>query len=305
MASATSARESTGRTISRRGLKRFGNGATYAVLVLWLIFVFFPLYWILSLSFKNETEVFTQPPMLWSVQTTLDNYLNVLNIARVGQAAIAGGSTTNSPQYFLNSLIIVGCAIVITVVFGLFSSYAISRFRFVGRSFISILILFSQMIPSMLIMMPLYVTYVEFGLYNTYGGLIFAYQLFSLPFFIWLLRSHISTVPVELEDAARVDGCNVVQIMALIVIPLITPGLVASGILVFIGMWNSWITALLLGGSEIQPVTVGIMSYSAYYQIAWTRLAAASVIAITPEIIAGVFIQRYIVKGLSAGSVKG
>jgi ABC-type glycerol-3-phosphate transport system permease component len=257
------------------------------------------------MAFKQESDIFTQPPILWGFQPTLDNFLNVLNIARVGQSANTGGATVDFPRYFLNSVIIVSCAVLITAVFGLLASYAISRYRFFGRNAISVLILFSQMIPAMLIMMPLYVTYQQIGLYNTYGGLIFAYQLFSLPFFIWLLRSHVSTLPSELEDAARVDGCNLLQILWLIVLPLITPGLVSSGILVFIGMWNSWIIALLLGGTEIQPVTVGIMSFSAYYQIQWARLAAASVVAITPEIIAGLFIQRYIVKGLSAGSVKG
>jgi multiple sugar transport system permease protein len=305
MATATSAKTTSVGRGSRKGLRRFGNAATYAVLALWLVFVLFPLYWIVSMSFKNEVDIFTTPPIIWGFTPTLDNYLNVLNISRVGQSTNTGGATMNFPSYFLNSIIITAGAILITMVFGLLAAYAVTRYRFHGRGFISILILFSQMIPVMLIMMPLYITYQQIGLYNTYVGLILAYQLFSLPFFIWLLRSHVSTVPVELEDAARVDGANLFQILRNVVLPLITPGLVASGILVLIGMWNSWVIALLLGGSEIQPVTVGIMNFSAYYQIQWARMAAASTIAIVPMIIAGLFIQRYIVKGLSAGSVKG
>jgi multiple sugar transport system permease protein len=305
MATTTEARAKRRPIVSRRTLRLSGDIGTYLVLAIWLVFVFFPLYWIFAMAFRQNADLFTTPPTLWGFTPTLDNFLNVLNISRVGQSTNTGGATLDFPSYFRNSLIIVSGAIAVTAVLGLLASYAISRFRFVGRSFISVLILFAQMIPSMLILMPLYITYRQFGLYGTYGGLIIAYQLFSLPFFIWLLRSHVMTVPVELEDAARVDGCNLLQILWLIVLPLITPGLVSSGILVFIGMWNSWISALILGGTEIQPVTVGIMNFSGYYQIQWGRMAAASVIAITPEIIAGFFIQRYIVKGLSAGSVKG
>ena len=305
MATATNARDNTRVVVSRKTLRRTGDVATYAVLVFWLSFVLFPLYWIISMSFKQESDIFTTPPMIWGFQPTLDNYLNVLNISRVGQSANTGGATVDFPRFFRNSIIIVTGAVAITGVFGLMAAYAVSRFRFVGRNAISVLILFSQMIPVLMIMLPLYITYRQYGLYNTYFGLILAYQIFALPLFIWLLRSHVATVPVELEDAARVDGANLIQILRLIVLPLITPGLVSSGILVFIGMWNSWVAALLLGSSDVQPVTVGIMSFSAYYQIQWARMAAASTIAILPMIIAGLVIQRYIVKGLSAGSVKG
>src|SRR4030095_13764259 len=128
-------------------------------------------------------------------------------------------------------------------------------------------------------------------------GLILVYQLIGLPFFIWLMRSHVAAVPNELEDAARVDGCSLPQILWHIVVPLVAPGMVASGILVFIYMWNNFVFALLLGGTEIQPVTVGILNYLGYDQLQYTRMAAASVICITPEIIAGMFIQRYILEG--------
>ena len=296
------------RALTRRSTaygKRWANILTYFGLFCWLGFVFFPLYWLFTMSVKREMDIFTRPPMLTGFEPTLDNYLNVLNIARVGLLVNVGVPVSDFPLYFRNSLIIVGCAITITVVVGLFAAYAISRLRFFGREAISILILFTQMIPHLTILMPLYIIYRTVGLYNTYQGLILAYQLFSLPYFIWLLRSHVTAVPLELEDAARVDGCNLLQILWNVVLPLVTPGLVSTGILVFIGMWNTFITALLLGGSGIQPVVVGIMNYSTYSQVHWALLSAAAVITITPSIIAGLWIQRYIVKGLSAGSVKG
>jgi multiple sugar transport system permease protein len=282
-----------------------GDVVTYAVLLGWLGFVFFPLYWIFTMSFKSEVDIITMPPKLTGWEPTLDNFLTVLNIERRGISANTGAPVSDFPAYMLNSVILVGGGIIITAVVGLMAAYAVSRYRFLGRNVISILILFTQMIPGLTILMPLYVLYRQVGLYNTYAGVIIAYQLYSLPYFIWLLRSHISAIPIELEDAARVDGCNLFQILRNVVLPLLTPGLVSSGILVFIGMWNSFIAAMLLGGPKMQPVTVGILNYSGYDNIQWGRTAAASVICIIPEIIAGMWIQQYIVKGLSAGSVKG
>jgi multiple sugar transport system permease protein len=288
---------------SRRG--RRGDILTYVALTAWVIFVLFPLFWIVTTSFKREMDVFTQPPKLIGFEPTLSNYLTVLNLERAGQSANTGATVSNFPAYFVNSLLIVGAAILLTVVAGTLASYALARYRFAGREQLALIVLVVRMIPLMTIIMPLYIIYRNWGLYNTYAGLILVYQLIGLPFFIWLVRGHILSVPVELEDAARVDGCSLPRILWNIVIPLIAPGLVASAILVFIYMWNNFIFALLLGGTEIQPVTVGILNYMGYDQIQYGRMAAASVITILPEIIIGLAIQRYILKGLSSGSVKG
>jgi len=285
--------------------RKLADILTYVSLLLWLAFVFSPLYWMFSMAFKSEVDVITIPPKITGFEPTLDNFLTVLNIERRGISANTGAPVTDFPGNLMNSVIIAGGGIIITVVLGVMAAYAVSRYRFHGRNVITILILFTQMIPGMTVLMPLYVLYRTVGLYNTYQGVILAYQLYSLPFFIWLLRSHVSAIPVELEDAARVDGCNLVQILRHVVLPLLTPGLVSSGILVFIGMWNTFVTAMILGGPKIQPVTVGILNYSTFENIQWGRTAAASVVCVIPEIIAGFWIQQYIVKGLSTGSVKG
>jgi multiple sugar transport system permease protein len=294
--------------VSRRGVRRrLGRGDlfSYAALTGWVLFVLWPLYWVFTMALKRESEVLVRPPKIFNFEPTLDNYATVLNLARSGLATNAGAARSDFPAYFVNSIIIVGCSILITVVLGTLAAYALSRYRFFGREPLALLVLIVRMIPMMTVIMPLYVIYRSWGLYNTYHGLILVYQLIGLPFFIWLMRSHVASVPIELEDAARVDGCSLWQILWHIIVPLVAPGMVASGILVFIYMWNSFVFGLLLGGTEIQPVTVGILNYLGYDQLQYTRMAAASVICITPEIIAGLFIQRYIIKGLSSGAVKG
>jgi multiple sugar transport system permease protein len=295
-------------TLARRrqgGRSRFGDVATYVVLTAWVLFVIFPLYWILTMSFKRESDIFALPLKLFRFEPTIDNYLSVLNLSRIGQSTNTGAANSDFPAYFAHSFLIVGSSIVVTVVLGTIAAYALARYRFAGRETLAALVLVVRMIPLMAIITPLYIIYHTWNLYNTYQGLILVYQLIGLPFFIWLMRSHVLTVPRELEDAARVDGCSLAQILWLIVIPLVAPGLVASGILVFIYMWNSFIFALLLGNTAVQPVTVGILNYMGYDQIQYARMAAASVICITPEIAIGIFIQRYIIKGLSSGSIKG
>jgi multiple sugar transport system permease protein len=287
------------------GKSRLGDAATYVFLTAWVLFVLFPLYWILSMSFKRESDIFALPLKLFRFQPTIDNYLSVLNLSRIGQSTNTGAANSDFPAYFAHSILIVGSSIVVTVILGTLAAYALARYRFAGRETLAALVLVVRMIPLMAIITPLYIIYHTWSLYNTYQGLILVYQLIGLPFFIWLMRSHVLTVPRELEDVARVDGCSLAQILWLIVIPLVAPGLVASGILVFIYMWNSFIFALLLGNTAVQPVTVGILNYMGYDQIQYARMAAASVICITPEIAVGVFIQRYIIKGLSSGSIKG
>src|SRR5579859_1924864 len=291
------------RPVARR--RRLWDALSYAALTLWVLIVLFPLYWIGTMSLKHEVDIFAQPPRLFDFEPALDNYLSVLNLARSGQSANTGAASSDFPAYFAHSLVIVGASIVVTVVLGTLAAYALARFRFAGREVLALMVIIVRLIPILAIIMPMYIVYHNWNLYNTYAGLILVYQLIGLPFFIWLMRSHIAAVPIELEDAARVDGCSLPRILWDIVLPLVAPGMVASGILVFIYMWNNFLFALLLGGNEVQPVTVGILNYMGYDQIQYGRMAAASVITITPEIILGMCIQRYITKDLASGATKG
>jgi len=283
----------------RRGL--LGNALTYAVLTGWLLFVLFPIYWVVTMSLKPESEVFARPPKFIGFQPTLDNYINVLNLAPPASFTVR----SDFPSYFRNSIIIVGGAIVLTVVFGTLAAYGLARYRFRGRELFAGLILSTRIIPVLTIITPLYIIFRRLGLYNTYQGLILVYLFIGLPFFILLLRGHIAAVPQEVEEAALVDGCSVPMLLRHIVVPLVTPGIASSALLVLIYMWNNFLFALILGGSDVQPVTAGIMNYLGLSQISYANLSAAAVICLTPVVVGGMFIQRYIVRGLSSGSIKG
>ena len=292
-------------SVSRNGRLRrgwLGDAFTYAVLTGWLLFVLFPIYWVVAMSLKPESEVFARPPKFIGFQPTLDNYLNVLNLALPTNTFTV---RSDFPAYFRNSIIIVGGAIVLTVVFGTLAAYGLARYRFRGRELFVGLVLSTRIIPVLTIITPLYIIFRRLGLYGTYEGLILVYLFIGLPFYILLLRGHIAAVPQEVEEAARVDGCSVLMLLRHIVVPLISPGIASSALLVLIYMWNSFLFALILGGSDVQPVTAGIMNYMGLSQISYANLSAAAVICLTPVVVCGMFIQRYIVRGLSGGSIKG
>lgn len=279
-----------------------GNLLTYVALTGWVLFVLFPLYWVVAMSLKPEIDVFAWPPKFLNFTPTLANYMNVLNL---GPSVASTAVKSDFPAYFQNSIVIVGGAMVLTVVFGTLAAYGLARFRFQGREAFALVVLGTRMIPVLIILTPLYIIFRDIGLYNTYQGLIFVYLFIGLPFFIWLVRGHIAAVPRALDEAATVDGCSVLMTLRYIIVPLVSPGIASSALLVLIYMWNNFLFALILGGRDVQPVTAGIMNYIGYFQISYANLSAAAVICMLPVILAGMFIQKYIVAGLSSGSIKG
>ena len=285
--------------IRRGGL---GIALTYAVLTAWLGFVLFPLYWLVTMSLKPEIEIFARPPKLIGFQPTLDNYTAVLNLAPIVDTLAV---KSDFPAYFRNSIVIIGGAIILTIVFGTFAAYGLARYQFRGRELFAGLVLSTRIIPVLTILTPLYIIFRNLGLYNTYQGLILVYLFVGLPFYILLVRGHVAAVPREVEEAAIVDGCSVLMTLRYIVVPLMSPGIASSALLVLIYMWNNFLFALILGGRDVQPVTAGIMNYLGLSQISYANLSAAAVICMTPVILGGMFIQRYIVSGLSSGSIKG
>jgi multiple sugar transport system permease protein len=293
------------RSPGRRSGRTLETIGTYAVLCAWSVFVLLPLYWLLTLSLKHEVDVFEIPPRLVGFDLTFDNYRAVLGLPVASEVSGTSGAVVSDFMGgFLNSLLIVGVSLIVTTVLGTLAGYAFARHRFIGRDLIAVLLLAARFIPVIALIMPLYVMYRTIGIYNTYLGLVLVYQIIGLPLFIWMVWGHIAAVPPELEDAARVDGCNLFRVFRHVVIPLAAPGIASAAIVAGIYMWNNFFFALLLGASEIQPVTVAILNYRGYDQIYYAKMAAASMIAIAPEVVAGLLIQRYIVKGLSAGAVK-
>jgi len=275
----------------RERSKRLRRAAAVAVLTIWTVFALAPIVWILMMSLKTPGDIVVYPPKFF-FSPTLDNYVKVLS-----------GSAFMTP--FVNSLIVTLGSLVLTLLIGLPTAYALARFKFRGRENIAFSILSLRFAPELLIILPLYLIFQKIGLYDNYLGLILAYQLVTLPMLVWMLRSFIEDLPIELEEAVAMDGGNRWTAFRHVLFRLIAPGLGASLMLSFIWAWNSYTLPLVLSGKNTQVITTGIQQYIAYQSIDWGPMAAATVVSMVPGILFALFSLRWIVGGLTAGTVKG
>ncbi|MDQ0613642.1 multiple sugar transport system permease protein [Microbacterium sp. W4I4] len=275
----------------RKRRKRIAHTIVIVLLSAWSLFALAPIVWILMMSLKRPEDIVVYPPKFFFLPT-IDNYITVLS-----------GSEFMTP--FVNSLIVTAGSLVLTLLIGLPAAYALARFQFKGRESIALGILSMRFAPELLIILPLYLLFQKTGLYDSYLGLILAYQLVTLPMLVWMLRSFIEDLPVELEEAVAVDGGNRWTAFRHVLFRLIAPGLGASLMLSFIWAWNSYTLPLVLAGKNTQVITTGIQQYISYQSIDWGPMAAATVVSIIPGILFAVFSLRWIVGGLTAGTVKG
>jgi multiple sugar transport system permease protein len=277
---------------SRRKLKKVaGHSVTILALTLWSAFALAPIVWIFLMSLKVPGDIIVYPPKFDFVPT-LNNYAKVLN-----------GSEFLSA--FWNSVVITLGALLLTLIIGLPTAYALARFKFKGREAIGFNILSLRFAPELLIVLPLYLIYQKTGLFDSHLGLILAYQLVTLPMLVWMLRSFIEDLPTELEEAVAIDGGNRWTAFRYVLFRLIAPGLGASLMLSFIWAWNSYTLPLVLGGRNTQVITTGIQQYISYQAIEWGPMAAATVVSMIPGILFALVSLRWIVGGLTAGTVKG
>lgn len=258
-------------------------------LFVYSLFALFPLVWIFIVSFKSDVEVFTT---VFRFTPVLTNYQAVLGSA-------------DYIKSFIDNIIVSGGAVLVSIVIGVPAAYAMARFSYKYRDDFAFTILSFKFAPEILVILPLFSIYQAIGLYDTYVGLIWVYQLISLPLLIWVLRGYFEDISIEVEQAAMLDGYNRFQIFAKILIPLVRPGLVASGLLAFIFAWNSFTFGLLLSGFSIQTITVAALKFVASDTLHYGQMAVAALVAIIPEIILAIIIQKHLVRGLSFGAVKG
>jgi multiple sugar transport system permease protein len=270
----------------------------YLGMLLLGIYILAPVAWIVMMSFKSKIDVISVPPK-FIFTPTLDNYLALFGVGKVG---LLTGSTFLS--FFKNSMILALGSVLLSMVLGMPAAYAFARLRFKAKEPLAFTYLSFRFVPEITIILPLYVLYQKLNLYNTYTGLILVYQLISLPFIIWMMRSYFEEIPVAIEQAARTDGYSWVRTFFRMVLPLAAPGVAASLVLAFIFCWNNFIFGLMLGGTNTQPVTVGLLSFMGTNEVQWGLMAAATVIAIVPEMILALSVQRYMVRGLTLGAVK-
>jgi multiple sugar transport system permease protein len=194
--------------------------------------------------------------------------------------------------------------VLLSFLAGVPASFALARYRFRGKEPLAFLFLSFRFAPFIAFLIPLYILFQRTGLYNTYSGLILAYQIITLPFTIWMLRSFFMEIPLEVEEAAKIDGCAWWGVLTRVILPLSLPGVAVTLILGFMFSWNAFNYPLMLAGRQTFPVTVGAIQFISYEQVLWGQMAAASLVAVVPQLVLSLFVQKYIVRGLTMGAVR-
>jgi multiple sugar transport system permease protein len=266
-----------------------------ALTVLYFVFALFPVVWMIILSLKPQDKLFTT---YFQFEPTLAAYREIFSGAG-GQ----GGATFL--RFFANSLVVSLGAVLVSLVVGVPAAYAFARWNFRGGESLLFTLLSFRFAPELMVIIPLLVIYRRLGLFDTHLGLIWVYQLITLPLIVWILRSYFQDLTPELEQSALLDGYNRPQAFLKVAVPLIRPGLAAAGLLAFIFAWNSFIFPFALTGSNAQTVTVGSLSFLGGATPRYNLTAAAALIALIPPLLLALSIQRFLVRGLTFGAVKG
>jgi multiple sugar transport system permease protein len=252
----------------------------------------FPVVWGLLTSFKSERDVLAYPPKI-VFEPTLANYREVLF-----------GASSILPN-LSSSLVVSTLATVLTMLVAIPAAYALARLRYPFKKASGFYVLATQMLPPVGLIIPYYLALQKIGALDTYGGLVVIYLTFSLPFAVWLMVSYFEDVPLEMEEAALLDGAGRLGALRHVILPQVKGGIAVTTIFVFLNAWNEFMFAVVLGGNRVRPVTVAMFNFISVEQTQWARLAAAAMVAMAPVILIGLFAQRHIVKGLTVGAVKG
>lgn len=267
--------------------------ASYAFILAIIVFTISPIVWTFLTSLKPEADIITTQMQYIPQRVTLDNYSNLW-------------SRTNFSALIGNSLITTIMTLLICLTFGTLASYSLSRYRFRGRSALLIFYLVIRMFPVVLLIVPLFIVLRNLKLLDSQFGLALAYSTFLLPLCVWMMKGFFDAVPPDLEDAARVDGCTRLEALYRIVLPLVRSGLVATAIFVAISAWNEYLFALMLTTSQRSRTwPVGLQLMIGEFQLPWGTFSAGGIISIVPVIIFFAFIQQSIIRGITAGAIKG
>ena len=276
--------------------KRVKKIITVILVILVCMFALFPFVWMISTSFKPANEVYSKTPSFIPNEPTVEGYTEMLTTQ---------SSTFDFPQWLTNSVIVALLTTVFSMIIATLGGYGLSRFRFRGRGFLSYFILTTQVLPGSLLIIPLYVIMGNLQLLDTRIGLVAAYCTFSVPFCTWMMKGFFDTIPISLEEAARVDGAGRFRIFSTVVLPLTVPGLVATGIFSFINGWNEYLFAsTFMKSYENWTLPVGIASFQGQYTTNWGTLMAGAVLITKPVVILFLLLQKHLVSGMTAGAVK-
>lgn len=278
--------------MSRLKKKKNSLIATYAALIFMASFIVVPVLWMISTAFKTEPQTYYPQPKWLPDPFSLDSFRKFF-------------STYNFGRMTLNSLVVCLSAMVICVACACLAGYGVTRFRFKGRKQLMSFLLITQMFPGVMLVVPFYAVLSKYHLVNSLLGLVIVYAATNIAFSTWMIVSYFKTIPLELDEAARVDGASSFRIFWNIILPLIVPGIAAVAMFVLFNGWNEYMfSSVLVSKDELKTLTVGIISLNSQYQIKWNDLMAASSISSLPLVILFVSFQKYFIAGMTGGAVK-
>lgn len=276
-----------------RARKVTARGLLYAGAAVLVFQAAFPFFWMASTSMKPPLDVFAEPPSVIPRSPTVENFWRLF-------------TATNFLIYFRNSLKVAGLAVLLTTVVGAAGAYSLTRYRYPGREQIAGVILCTYMFAPIMVVIPFFILVKRVGIENTHLALVLAFTSFCLPFTLWILRAFFETIPIELEEAALVDGADRFRAVLYVVLPLALPGVIATSIFTFILAWNDYIfTRILISADELKTLPVGVQDLFHSALIDWGLIMAAGMMITIPAMIFFVAVQRYLVRGWGAGAVKG
>lgn len=269
--------------------KRLIQGAEVVPTLLIIAFVLFPLLWMALTSFKNPVDLASTRLLF---QPTFDNYRQIFS----APVSLGGRVWISALVSFLT--------VAITVPLGAAAAYVLSRHQFRGRETLFLVILVTQFVPAVVVAIPFFTLFRGLNIIDTPIALVIVYLSFTLPYAIWMLRGFFDALPVEVEEAAAIDGCNEVQTLRYVTLPLVMPGVLVSAVFAFISAWNEFFFALILTRQEAVTLPVGILTITGVRGPMWEQLSAAGMIVLVPILIMSLFIRKYFVQGITVGAVK-
>jgi multiple sugar transport system permease protein len=277
----------------KAALMRLQTGLAYGVLGFLVVLVIFPFYWMVITSFKTEDQMRSLVSMFWPSPAVLENYWQLI-------------TKTDFVSWYGNSAVVAVSSTLIATAVGTIGAYALARLKFMGRAFMSSAVLITYLVPPAILFIPLYAQIRAFGLSDSLAGLIATYPSFTVPFVTWLLMGYFESIPIELEEAAMIDGATRFGAFRRIILPLAAPGVLAAAMYAFTQAWNEFLYALVfITNVKLRTLPVGLSTFITGDVYGWGFLMAGAVLTTLPVIAVYIYLQKYMVEGLTAGSVKG
>jgi multiple sugar transport system permease protein len=279
--------------MNKAAIERLQTTLAYGVLGFLVLLVLFPFYWMTITSFKTEDQMRSLVSMFWPSPAVLENYWQLL-------------TKTDFLSWYGNSAIVAISSTLVATAVGTIGAYALARLKFMGRAFMSSAVLITYLVPPSILFIPLYAQIRAFGMSDSLAGLIATYPSFTVPFVTWLLMGYFESIPIELEEAAMIDGATRFGAFRRVILPLAAPGVMAAALYAFTQAWNEFLYALVfITNVKLRTLPVGLSTFITGDVYGWGYLMAGAVLTTLPVIAVYIYLQKYMVEGLTAGSVKG